>query len=100
MRCRSWRTVHQESEAKNGLFFALCPGTEGNMPTGERKAVGIGMLGFGALVGLASFWPDLAMAGVQHSPPWSRAWVDAALCFAPLLFAPVPAVLGVAALDR
>jgi len=64
------------------------------MDRGERRAAGVGAAAMVGVVVLAMAWPDLALASVRAVPRDAQPWVDAMLCFAPLLWAPLPAALG------
>jgi len=60
----------------------------------ERRAAGTGLVAMAGVGLLAILWPDLALAGVRSVPTRAQPFVDAVLCFAPLLWAPLPAILG------
>jgi hypothetical protein len=66
----------------------------------DGMALGLGAMGVAGLALVTAAWPDLAHASVAGSPDWSRPVVDAVMCFAPLAAAPLPALLGLAALSR
>jgi len=64
------------------------------MDGSERRAAGAGAATLALVAMAAMVWPDLAMASLRSAPVPVRPWVDAAMCFAPLLWAPLPAALG------
>jgi hypothetical protein len=61
----------------------------------QRRVMGMGIrasVGVGLVVALAWSYPTLASWGLAVAPEGIAGILDAALCFVPLLWAPLPAV--------
>jgi hypothetical protein len=68
--------------------------------TGGMRGFAHGALAMLVVVLLAGSWPAVASTGMAWASPSVAGWLDAVLVFAPLVWAPLPAVLVWLAIER